>query len=309
MFQHHFGSHTGHSAPEPTTPTALMQQAGMEPDAHQQRFFDSTARHKLLLAHRQFGKSTCVGAEVWAEAHNTPGALILLISRTMRQSIELFRKVNQFRMAANLDMPLRRLTALSLETEHESRIISLPANPDTVVGYSAPSLIVIDEAARVPDELYYVLRPMLAMSKGRLTALSTPWGKRGWFHGEWMGEMADDSKALDLATVQALLADLGMTVTEDDLSDDIEAYEWDRHMITAPDALRLDKRFLANERRSVPDMIFRSEWLCEFTDSEGSVFLWDDIQAMLSDDVVPLWAPQTITTDILSADVDVLERA
>src|SRR5207244_3467686 len=31
------------------------------------------------------------------------------------------------------------------------------------------------------------LRPMLAVSGGRLVALSTPFGQQGWFYHEWIG--------------------------------------------------------------------------------------------------------------------------
>ena len=45
----------------------------------------------------------------------------------------------------------------------------------------------LSAASRVPDELYRSVRPMLAVSHGRLLALSTPFGQRGWFHDEWHG--------------------------------------------------------------------------------------------------------------------------
>ena len=41
------------------------------------------------------------------------------------------------------------------------------------------------QAARVYNDLYYYVRPMLAVSGGSLVALSTPWGKRGFFHKVW----------------------------------------------------------------------------------------------------------------------------
>jgi hypothetical protein len=47
------------------------------------------------------------------------------------------------------------------------------------------NLLVIEEVSRVPDELFYAVRPMLAVSGGTLVALSTPWGKRGWFYEAW----------------------------------------------------------------------------------------------------------------------------
>src|SRR5262249_35405786 len=52
-------------------------------------------------------------------------------------------------------------------------------------GYSYVSLGVIDEASRVPDDLYRAVRPMLAVSNGRLIYPSTPYGKRGFFHDAW----------------------------------------------------------------------------------------------------------------------------
>jgi hypothetical protein len=43
------------------------------------------------------------------------------------------------------------------------------------------SLTQINEAARVPDDLYRAVCPMLATSGSRLICLSTPYGKRGFF--------------------------------------------------------------------------------------------------------------------------------
>jgi hypothetical protein len=62
----------------------------------------------------------------------------------------------------------------------------MPGALETVRCYS-PNLIIIDEAARVPDDLYRAIRPMLVVSHGRLVALSTPFGQRGWFYDEWQG--------------------------------------------------------------------------------------------------------------------------
>ena len=62
----------------------------------------------------------------------------------------------------------------------------LPCREDTIRGYADVGLLVIDEAARVPDDLYRAVRPMLAVSAGRLVCLSTPYGKRGFFHDCWV---------------------------------------------------------------------------------------------------------------------------
>jgi hypothetical protein len=47
------------------------------------------------------------------------------------------------------------------------------------------SLLNIDEAARVPDDLCRIMRPLLATSGGSLICLSTPYGKRGFIYDCW----------------------------------------------------------------------------------------------------------------------------
>jgi hypothetical protein len=78
-------------------------------------------------------------------------------------------------------IPSDQESALRLELTNGSRIISLPGTEQTVRGYSGVRLLIVDEAARVDDALYYSVRPMLAVSGGRLVCLSTPFGKRGVF--------------------------------------------------------------------------------------------------------------------------------
>lgn len=65
------------------------------------------------------------------------------------------------------------------------RIISLPGSQDTVRGFSGVRLLIVDETARVANDLYPAVRPMLAVSSGRLLALSTPFGTRGWWYDAW----------------------------------------------------------------------------------------------------------------------------
>ena len=123
-------------------------------------------------------------------------------------------------------------------------------------------ILVIDEAARVADELYYSVRPMLAVSGGELIALSTPWGKRGWFYEEY--EKGGD--------------------------------DWQRVRVTANECPRISEAFLEEERRRMPEAWFRSEYLCEFTDALDSVFRTEDIERAFSADVKPLFG-ETASAD------------
>ena len=87
-----------------------------------------------------------------------------------------------------LDIKPRRdgYNRTSLLLPNGSRIIGLPGKlHKTIRGFSALSLLIFDEAAQVPDELYVALRPMLATTNGALWLLSTPYGKQGFFYNEW----------------------------------------------------------------------------------------------------------------------------
>lgn len=270
---------------------ALMHVAGLEPDPWQLRVAH-TPGDQLLLCHRQAGKSTIVAAIALEDACAAPDTLVLLVSRSMRQSGELFRKVKQF-YALTRPLPLIQDSMLSLELENHSRIISLPGTEGTIVGYSKVTRLILDEAARIADATYYAVRPMLALSGGSLLCLSTPFGQRGFFYEAWHGQPQDE-QPLDQAAVEAVLADLGMTVDAVDptLTADTREYHWSRTKVPAPESRRLSPRFLANERRKIPDLWFRQEWLCEFVALGGQVFRREDIDAMLSDDVFPLGSPQ-----------------
>ena len=132
--------------------------------------------------------------------------------------------------------------------------MSLPGQESTIRGYAGVSLLIVDEAARVADDLYFSIRPMLAVSQGRLIALSTPFGKRGWFYREW-----------------------------------VEGQGWERHKITATDCPRISPEFLEEERRSMPAAWFAAEYMCEFTEAVDNVFSFDQIAAAVTDEVEPLF--------------------
>src|SRR5437868_2312167 len=160
-------------------PSQLMRDAGLTPDPWQCELLRSTAPQILMLNARQTGKSTATAALALHHAINLNSALVLLLAPTLRQSQELFRKVLHLRARLPYDVPLLRENSLSLEFPNGSRIICLPGTEATIRGYSGVTLLIIDEAAGVADELYFSVRPMLAVSAGRLVCLSTPKGKRG----------------------------------------------------------------------------------------------------------------------------------
>ncbi len=237
----------------------MAAQTDLAPDPWQVACLRSRERRELWLCARQTGKSTVSALVALHEAIYSPAsdpALVLLLSTSLRQSSELFRKVMAAYRRMGSPVGLRQESVLSLETSHGARIVSLPGSDDSSIrGYSGPSLVIIDEASRVPDELYYAIRPMLAVSGGRLIALSTPWGQRGWFYHEH--EHGGDV--------------------------------WRRVKYTARECPRISQEFLAQERASMPDSWFRSEYLCEFTQREGTAFDMELVDAMVDETLSPLF--------------------
>src|SRR5262249_8673338 len=129
------------------------------------------AQRMLLLCSRQAGKSQTAAALALQAALLEP-ALVLLLSPTQRQSAELFKdKVMRLFNALGRPVKAHQETQLTLTLANGSRVISLPGDEAGIRGFSGVSLLVIDEAARVPDSLYCSVRPMLAVSRGRLVAL------------------------------------------------------------------------------------------------------------------------------------------
>jgi hypothetical protein len=236
-------------------PAAMMEAVGLDPDPWQQRVLRSTAGRVLLLCSRQAGKSTTTAILALHTALFDPGALVLLLSPSQRQSGELFRKVTGFYADLGQIVPPEQETALSLTLQNGSRIVSLPASPETVRGYSGVRLLIIDEAAMVQDDLFVAVSPMLAVSQGRLLALSTPLGKRGWFYDSW--ENSQDP--------------------------------WERVRVTAEDCPRIDRAFLAQEKRTLGERWYRQEYLCSFEETIDQVFSTESVLAAFDSTVEPLF--------------------
>ncbi len=236
-----------------------MVQAGMTPDAWQAKLLRSTARRQIVCCSRQSGKSQTAAALALQTALVMPGSLTLLLSPSERQSGELFQdKVMRLYHAAGKPLKVTRETALQLTLANGSRIVGLPGTEGTIRGYSGVALLIVDEAARVPDSLYFAIRPMLSVSRGRLVALSTPFGKRGWFYEAWGGNQV-----------------------------------WERVRITADQCPRIEAAFLEEERLALGERWFRQEYECSFEDTIDAVFAYTDIAAALKPGIEPLAFPES----------------
>src|SRR6266851_5151150 len=162
-----------------------QSELGFTADAAQARVLRTGSRRVVLNCSRQWGKSTVTAAKAVHHAQTVPGSLTLVISPSARQSAELVRKSEGFLRHLGIRPKGDGDNEISAVLPNGSRIVGLPGSEDTVRGFSAVSLLLVDEASRVPDGLFMAVRPMLAVSAGTLWLMSTPRGKRGFFYEAW----------------------------------------------------------------------------------------------------------------------------
>jgi len=83
----------------------VMRNLGLEPDPWQIDVLEGGYQRLLLNCCRQAGKSTTVALLGVVEAIFVPGTKVLLVSRSLRQSTELFRMVADFYRRPRLAVP------------------------------------------------------------------------------------------------------------------------------------------------------------------------------------------------------------
>jgi hypothetical protein len=233
---------------------AFARALGVEPDRWQADLLRSTSDRVLLNCSRQSGKSTISAIIALHRALYHPGSLVLALAPALRQSQELFGKIAGFYRDLGRPVAPQGERKLSLELENGSRIITLPGSEKTIRGFSGVSLLIVDEASRVADELYFAVRPMLAVSGGSLMMLSTPYGKRGVFYEEW-----------------------------------VSGQGWERYEITASRCPRISEEFLEEERAALPSWVYRQEYCCSFEETDDQVFTTDMIERAVTSEVTPLF--------------------
>ncbi len=217
---------------------AFARELGISPDPWQEDLLRSRSDRVLLNCSRQSGKSTMSSVLALHTALYRPGALVLCLAPSERQSKELFSKIVGFYRKLHDEPPPDSDRKLGMHLANGSRIEALPGTERTVRSFSGVDLLILDEAARIEDALYYAVKPMIAVSGGRLLMLSTPYGKRGAFHEEWTqgGE------------------------------------GWERYEVPASECPRIPAAFLEAERKSMPAWWFDQEYGCKFSETEDQLF-------------------------------------
>ncbi len=212
---------------------------------YQLEWLRDRSKYKVGLWARQTGKSTVIALEAVLQALAKPGRAEVIISASQRQANEVLRRVTYW--ARVLDEALQYaggegVIASNAKTQVDftngSFVVSLPANPDTVRGFSGD--VFWDEAARTAqaDEIWKAILPIAGQPGHHLRITSTPFGDQGVFYDIWANKKG-----------------------------------WARHKVTIEDAVKQGCPRDIRELRSQFDaMSFAQEYMCEFLSDAASYF-------------------------------------
>jgi len=217
---------------------------------YQQNWINDTSRMKICLKARQIGISTAMCFEAIKMATNKR-CNILILSTTERQSMEIVDRIQSLLDVFKkvIDLRLIRESRSEIVFPNRSKIISLPASPSSVRGYSGH--VFLDEFAFHKDSKAIWTAMLPIISKGySVRVVSTPAGKSGKFYELW--ETADE---------------LGFSKHKIDIYTAIK------------DGLNIDLELFKNSMD--PDS-FSQEFECQFVDEAWSYFPMEMIQQAVS---------------------------
>ena len=227
---------------------------GKEPFGYQQEVIDAESDRIAFVSGRQVGKSKTASWYALHHALTNPGNTTLITAPTRRQSSELFKKMKKEIAGSAIPDDLwgiSRQTRTVIEFDNGSRVLCLPAGEDgsNIRGYAA-DLIIVDEAAFIPDEVFYqALLPMLATTDGTMLLLSTPFGSSGFLYDAFHNDLEEEYFTKRVATYR------NPTVSD---------------------------AFISNQQQQLSSIDFKQEILGQFVESASSFFTAEVIDQAMS---------------------------
>jgi|TARA_Y100000310_G_C20701853_1_gene830732 hypothetical protein len=203
----------------------------------------------VVISGRQCGKSTGTSILAAETALKKPNQFIVIGAYVIDQAQLIFRKIHEYILANNKKQLKSRVTLNFLELKNGSKILCRPIG-DTgagMRGYSA-TMLIIDEAAFVPNRAWEAIEPIISVTKGRTILLSTPQGKRGFFYKASINKNYTKMK--------------------------VSARECPRHT----------KKFLDQKQSELSPVAFATEYLGEFIDDYNRKFTEEWIKKVCSID-------------------------
>lgn len=198
-----------------------------------------------IRAGRQVGKSEVISAKAVKFALDHEKTTTMIIAASQRQSSLLFEKVRgnfDLMVDEGKDIYKEEPTLTRIKLKNGSQIYSLPAGRTGyfIRGFTI-DLLIADEAAYIPEEVWKAVIPMIAVSrkmrgKGFIILLSTPFGKGGYFY------------------------------------DSFHDNDFKHFHVSSENCRRIPKDFLRKEQQRLTKAEYMQEYLGEFTDEWNQFF-------------------------------------
>lgn len=140
----------------------------------------------VVRSGRQAGKSSVIAIKAGEYAIKNAKSQTLVISAVERQAYLLFEKILTYinaRYPKWVKMGRDRPTKSQIRLKNGSIIRCLPTGltGHGIRGYTI-NLLIADEAAFIPEEVWTAVTPMIAITRGKMILLSTPFGREGYFY-------------------------------------------------------------------------------------------------------------------------------
>jgi len=223
---------------------ALKRKVFVPHDGGQSAVMSSSARFRVLRAGRRWGKTQLAAHEVIRAALSKPDQMVWWVANTDKNVRRGFRavKAQTPRMLLAKEPPSDAANDRIMHFKNGSQIEFYTAGtPDALAGEGV-NFVVIDEAALIPEMVWYqLIRPTLSDTGGRALLISTPRG-RNWFHKAWFRGQ-DPSKRL-----------------------------WESWHFRSIDSPYMNEEDIEEARETMPTLLFQQEYLAEFVANAASIF-------------------------------------
>ena len=235
---------------------------------------------------RQSGKSEIsAGIALWT-AKMFAESFALIVAPAKEDAIKTFSKIRRLASRdSDIETPPRDSTQeLMLDNGSRALCVSL----DRARGHSAPDVIIIDEAARVPDDDIAAVRPTATVNPYAIQLMmSTPFGKRGFFY-EAMEASSEWAKYQVVPPYE--LVDGQVRPRRE--SEEEFRRRMQKQNISAYYSQAHQHEWLCEELRMLKSHLWRQEYGFEFLDSGDQVFSTSAIDGMFLPPS-PIWAEET----------------
>jgi hypothetical protein len=244
---------------------------------------------------RQVGKSEAIAHKAIHEAFTNEYVDIVVIAPVQRQARELYAKITK----AIKQSPIifnsveGRMTQEVIKFDNGSRIINLAAGDEGVQlrGY-AISLLIIEEAAFIPEMVFVAVEQGLSSMGGREIMISTPYGKNNEFykvfHPDGMPGYDHSRKGRQQVG-------------------EFSCYNYDYTVglgVTKPNGRpQLSQVHLDRQKRKLTEFQWRAEYEAEFIEDIDQYFPQAIIEAYFDDRLSPQESPKEGASYFMGIDI------